>query len=270
MSQENVEKVREAVEAINRGDIDAALDGAHPDIEWVTLNAFPDAGTYRGAEGIRSFFAAWLDAFRGFRLHLEKCVPVDDHRVLAVLRVSGEGTESGAEVKSPAFSQLLEYHEGRLIRARMFQTESEALEAAGLSEQAMSQENVTIIRDHYAATNARDFERAMSHYAEDVELIVPPPYLAAGTFSGKEAVGRWFGDWLSAFDRNARFDLAEIRQGAEGEVLVVAEHHARGKMSGAEVQGEVIWLYRLRDGKIIRVEGFDARAEALEAAGLSE
>jgi ketosteroid isomerase-like protein len=130
MSRENVEKVRAAVEAINRGDFDAALDGAHPDIEWRTLDAFPDAGTYRGPEGVRAFFQAWLDTFRGFRLHLEKCVPVDERRVLAVLRVSGEGVESGVEVESPSFSQLLEYEAGQLIRARMFQTETEALEAS--------------------------------------------------------------------------------------------------------------------------------------------
>lgn len=130
MSRENVEKVRAAVEAINRGDFDAALDGAHPDIEWRTLDAFPDAGTYCGPEGVRAFFQAWLDTFRGFRLHLEKCVPVDERRVLAVLRVSGEGAESGVEVESPSFSQLLEYDDGQLIRARMFQTETEALEAA--------------------------------------------------------------------------------------------------------------------------------------------
>jgi ketosteroid isomerase-like protein len=134
MPQENVKRVRDAVEAINRGDFDAALDAAHPDLEWRTLDAFPDAGTYRGPEGVREFFRAWLDTFRGFRLHLEKCVPVDEHRVLAILRVSGEGAESGVEVESPAFSQLLEFHDGQLIRSRMFQTESEALEAAGRPE----------------------------------------------------------------------------------------------------------------------------------------
>src|SRR2546426_8893547 len=134
MPRENVERVREAVEAINRGDFEAALDGAHPDIEWQTLDAFPDAGTYRGPERVRAFFQTWLDTFRGFRLHLEKCVPVDEHRVLGVLRVSGEGAGSGVEVESPEFFQLLEFRDGQLIRARMFQTESEALEAAGLSE----------------------------------------------------------------------------------------------------------------------------------------
>jgi ketosteroid isomerase-like protein len=134
MSKENVEGVREAVAAINRGDFAAALDRAHPDVEWQTLDAFPDAGTYRGPEGVQAFFQTWLDTFRGFRLHLDKCVRVDEDRVLAALRVSGEGVESGVEVESPAFFQLLEFRDGQLIRARMFETEAEALEAAGLRE----------------------------------------------------------------------------------------------------------------------------------------
>jgi ketosteroid isomerase-like protein len=134
MSQENVERVRKAVEAMNRGDVEAALDWAHPDIEWQTLDAFPDAGTYRGPEGVRAFFQTWLDTFRGFRLHLEKCVAVDEHRVIARLRVSGEGAGSGVEVESPPFFQLIEFRDGLLIRARMFQTESEAHEAAGFQE----------------------------------------------------------------------------------------------------------------------------------------
>jgi ketosteroid isomerase-like protein len=134
MSQENVERVREGVEAINRGDFEAALDRVHPDIEWQTLDAFPDAGTYHGPEGVRSFFQTWLDTFKGFRLHLEKCEAVDNNRVLARFRVSGEGVESGVEVESPPFFQLLEYRDGLMIRTRMFQTETEALEAAGLRE----------------------------------------------------------------------------------------------------------------------------------------
>jgi ketosteroid isomerase-like protein len=132
MSQENVERVRQAVEAINHGDFEAALDGAHPDIEWQTLDAFPDAGTYHGPEGLRAFFQTWLDTFRGLRLHLEKCEAVDEDRVIAMVRVSGEGAGSGVEVASPPFFQLFEFRDGLLIRGRMFQTESEALEAAGL------------------------------------------------------------------------------------------------------------------------------------------
>ena len=98
-----------------------------------TLDVFPDAGTHRGPEGVRDFFQTWSNAFSGFQVHLEECVPVDDvddDRLIATLRVSGEGAESGAGVQSPSFFQLLEFQEGLLIRARMFQTRTEALEAA--------------------------------------------------------------------------------------------------------------------------------------------
>ncbi len=134
MSQENVERVRAVVEAMNSRDIEAAVKLAHPEIEWKTLDAFPDAGTYRGPEEVLAFFQTWMETFKGFRVHLEDCEAVDEHRVLARLRVSGEGTGSGVVVESPHFFQLLEFRDGLVIRAQMFQTESEVLEASGLRE----------------------------------------------------------------------------------------------------------------------------------------
>ena len=105
----------------------------------------------------------------------------------------------------------------------------------------MSQENVEIVLGQYAATNERDFERVMSQYADDVELVAREPHLQTGRFRGREAVGRWFGDWLSTFDRDARFDVKEARELPTGAVLIVADHHARGRASGAEVQMTVVW-----------------------------
>jgi ketosteroid isomerase-like protein len=132
----------------------------------------------------------------------------------------------------------------------------------------MWQENVEVVLDQYAATNERDFERVMSHYADDVELVAREPWIQTGRFKGREAVGRFFGDWLSSFDRDARFDVKEARELERGAVLIVADHHARGRASGVEVHTTVVWVYRLRGGKITHVEGFPSREEALEAVGL--
>ena len=132
MSEENVDAVRKAFEAFNRGDLDAALERMHPDIEWRTADTFPDAATYRGREAVRDFWQTWRDTFRGFRLHLEECVPVGEDYVLATFRVSGEGTGSGASVESPAVFQLGEVRAGRVTWVGMFLTEGDALEAAGL------------------------------------------------------------------------------------------------------------------------------------------
>ncbi|HSJ18175.1 MAG TPA: nuclear transport factor 2 family protein [Solirubrobacterales bacterium] len=134
MSQENVEIVQEAIEAFNRGDFETALKRMHPDIEWQTLDTFPDAETYHGHEEVREFWQTWRDTFRGFRLHLEECVAVGERHVLATFRVSGEGTGSGVAVESPAVFQLGEMRDGQVIRVGMFSHEGEALEAAGLSE----------------------------------------------------------------------------------------------------------------------------------------
>jgi ketosteroid isomerase-like protein len=134
MSEENVELIRASIEAFNRNDPDAAVEAMHPEVVWHTLDLMPDKGTYRGPEGVRSFWQMWHDTFRGFELHLEACVALGEDQVIATLRVSGEGAGSGAGVESPAFFQVLEIRDGRIVLARMFQTEEEALEAAGLSE----------------------------------------------------------------------------------------------------------------------------------------
>jgi ketosteroid isomerase-like protein len=134
----------------------------------------------------------------------------------------------------------------------------------------MSRENLEVLRDHYAAVNERDFKRALAHYDVDVELVVPPGDLRAGEFKGRDAVGAWFGEWLSAFDREARFDITELTELDGGAVLLVADHRARGRISGAPIQGTVVWLYRFRQGKIVRVEGYASRDEALAAVALRE
>jgi ketosteroid isomerase-like protein len=94
-------------------------------------------------------------------------------------------------------------------------------------------------------------------------------FLEAGTFKGRDAVGRWFGDWFRTFQRGYQFDLEEARE-LGGVILVVARHYGRGRTSGAEVHATMAYLYRVRDGRIARVELYPDRAEALAAAGLSE
>jgi len=134
----------------------------------------------------------------------------------------------------------------------------------------MSQENVEVVRDQFAATNERDFPRAMSYYAEDVELVVDPAaFLERGTFKGRDAVGQWFANWFTTFEPGYHFDIEEARDLGDV-VFLIASHHGRGRTSGVEVHGQTGYLYRLRGGKIVRVELYPGRAEALEAAGLRE
>jgi ketosteroid isomerase-like protein len=136
----------------------------------------------------------------------------------------------------------------------------------------VSQDPVDAIRDQYAAVNERDFERAMSRYAEDVVLRVPrlEGVQNPGTYEGKEAVGEWFGDWFRTFARDYRFEIQEMRKLAGGLIFMSATHGGSGRLSGAAVHGQNFYLYRVRAGKISHVGFFLARADALEAASLPE
>lgn len=129
----------------------------------------------------------------------------------------------------------------------------------------MSQENVDVVLDQFAATNERDFPRAMGHYAEDVELVVQSDAsLEAGTFSGRDAVGHWFGSWLKTFEPGYRFDIEEARDLGDL-VFLNATHHGRGRTSGIDVQGEMGYLYTVRAGKIVRAELYRTPEDALRA-----
>jgi ketosteroid isomerase-like protein len=53
-------------------------------------------------------------------------------------------------------------------------------------------------------------------------------------------------------------------------VVGVFKQSATGKGSEAPIEGEYTLIYDLRDGQLVRIRAYLDRAEALEAAGLSE
>jgi ketosteroid isomerase-like protein len=134
----------------------------------------------------------------------------------------------------------------------------------------MSEENVEIVREQAECVNRRDWAAVMAAYAEEVVLVVHGSVAPdAGVFNGREAVGRWFGDWFRVFGKDYRFEIEEARSVGQ-RVLVVARHHGSGRASGAEVEQIRVNVYTVSGGKIVRVELYSSRTEALEAVGLAE
>jgi ketosteroid isomerase-like protein len=136
----------------------------------------------------------------------------------------------------------------------------------------VSEADIDVIRQQYAAVNERDFPRAMGLYAEDVVMVVPrvEGVQSPGTYRGREAVGEWFGDWFRTFAPDYRFEIEEIRELEGGLIFMRATHGGRGRLSGVEVHGENAYLYSVREGKIARVGFFASPEDALEAAALPE
>ena len=76
-------------------------------------------------------------------------------------------------------------------------------------------------------------------------------------------------DWLSAWE-SFRLDVEDLLSLVDSRVLALVDAHARPKAGGIEMslRGAAIWT--LIDGQVSRIQLFLDRAEALEAAGLSE
>jgi ketosteroid isomerase-like protein len=128
-----------------------------------------------------------------------------------------------------------------------------------------------VVTDQFAATNERDFARAMEYYADDVVLVVDEGWgITAGRFEGKTIVGRWFGDWFQQFADDYHFDIVDARDLGNGVVFLDAKHGGSGRASGVAIGRESGYLYRVVDGKITQVGLFMTPAEALEGAALPE
>jgi ketosteroid isomerase-like protein len=133
MSQENVEVVRAAYEAWNRGDLDAALRSTRDDVEFVQDSRIPGAVNLVGRPAVR----AWLDSFQEtwewFRIAPERIEAVDDDRVLVVAKISAKGRMSGAEVEQ-RIGHVLTIHAGQMVQWHSYAESGDALEAVGLAE----------------------------------------------------------------------------------------------------------------------------------------
>jgi uncharacterized protein len=133
MSQENVEVVREALDAVNRRDTEAGLSYIDPEAELQSaIIGGAEGNTYRGHEGIRDWMAESDATFEELRVEPEEVRDLGDD-VLLIGRLYARGRESGVEVDS-ATAWLFTLHDGKIMRARGYLNPEEALEAAGLSE----------------------------------------------------------------------------------------------------------------------------------------
>jgi ketosteroid isomerase-like protein len=67
------------------------------------------------------------------------------------------------------------------------------------------------------------------------------------------------------------YEITElIEAGKDRAVIDGGTREVRGKSSGVEVKQEAWGVFSFRAGRIIRIEWFSDRGEALEAAGLRE
>jgi ketosteroid isomerase-like protein len=137
----------------------------------------------------------------------------------------------------------------------------------------MSQENVEIVRRLWLAYVRQDYQGSIAALDDAVELWSDPrANMETGLLSGREAVVASIGGFISSFDDYWCEEPEELI-GVGDWVVVVVRSGGRGRTSGTPVSQVWTVAYRLRRGRIVRIEFHPDKREAMtsiEAAGLRE
>jgi ketosteroid isomerase-like protein len=129
MSRENIESLRGAYEAFNRGEWDRALTAFAPDAEWHEPD-LPDAAVYRGVADIRAYWEMLARTLPGFRSQPQQFFDAGERVVVASL-VSGTGGGSQPAVDG-VVGMVWTFHAGKVVRCVVRRELDDALLAVGL------------------------------------------------------------------------------------------------------------------------------------------
>jgi ketosteroid isomerase-like protein len=132
MSQENVEILRRAVDAFERGDRTAWFPLLDEDYEITPVGDWPDARAIRGREAGWDFYRDIAETLSLGSAYVE-LVAAGGDKVFVHQRHEGRGLTSGADVQLD-YWRVVTFREGKVLRDQWFTDHAEALEAAGLRE----------------------------------------------------------------------------------------------------------------------------------------
>ena len=132
----------------------------------------------------------------------------------------------------------------------------------------MSQENVEVVRQVYERLNRGDVEGVVALCDEDFLMDMSERVFNPDTYRGHDGVRRFYDGVMDAWE-SYHWDVEEAREGDDW-VVAMLRCQGQSREAGPGVDWRVAWFWRLRQGKAVFVRFYRQRADALEAAGLSE
>ena len=134
----------------------------------------------------------------------------------------------------------------------------------------MSEENVQIARRAWEAFQRGDMDAFVSFW--DPEIVYDLQHFhnwPESSYHGVDGIRRFLTEWLEMWGEY-EVDVEEVLAAPDGRVVSLFTHRAKGGQSGLPIVLPMAHIVTLRNGKVIRFDVYDDRAEALAAAGLRE
>jgi ketosteroid isomerase-like protein len=132
VSQENLNAIEGAYEAVSRLDAEALIAVCEPDVEFQSRVAEAEGVTYRGHDGVRDYIASLSEVFESVQTDALEVIDGGDRAVVCSSpRI--QGRRGGVETEGQFF-QALRFRNGKVRWWAFYPSKAEALEAVGLRE----------------------------------------------------------------------------------------------------------------------------------------
>jgi ketosteroid isomerase-like protein len=128
-------------------------------------------------------------------------------------------------------------------------------------------ENLDLVRSIYADWERGDF-RWVDWADPEIEWIRRDA-LEGEVTKGLAETGEAWRTWLTAW-RDYRVEASEFRDLDGDRVMMLGRMSGRGRLSDAAVETEIVNVFHIRDGKVIRLVMYGNRDRALADLGLEE
>lgn len=128
-AEQNLELVRGGLENWIAGDREATISRFDDDVEVYVPPELGNAGSYRGLEQFRRWFAAWDEAWSSFEMTLESIESAGERHVVAMIHSRGVGLGSGIEVAN-RLGWVIGVRDGRMDFLSLQPDRESALELA--------------------------------------------------------------------------------------------------------------------------------------------
>jgi ketosteroid isomerase-like protein len=130
----------------------------------------------------------------------------------------------------------------------------------------MSSQNVQIVRGIFEAADRDDIEGMLRPVKEDI-VVHDPTRIDAGVYHGLEGLMEWMAEWSEIYDWGIE---AEEFLDAGDRIVALARWRNRDTGGKIELLSPFGMVFTIEDGRVARLDYFNDRRAALEAAGIED
>jgi ketosteroid isomerase-like protein len=123
--------------------------------------------------------------------------------------------------------------------------------------------NADVVRSAWEGMRRQDLDAVTATMDNEAETVLPGSLPWGGTYLGPDGFKEMIGQFMSELEDFRPSPEAFLE--AEGQHVVVPVTVEGQTNAGKDFSDRVLWLYTLRDGKIIRAELFADTASTLDA-----